>query len=60
MDDDVRKRPVSHELGMALDSLSVEELEERIGLMESEILRLKAAIAAKGDSRKAAETVFKF
>ena len=60
MDEEIRKRPVSHELGMALDSLSVIELEERIGLLEAEILRLKAAIEAKGDSRKAAETVFKF
>jgi len=60
MDEEDRKRPTTHELGMALDSLSVIELEERIGLLESEIARLRAAIAAKGDSRKAAEAAFKF
>lgn len=60
MDEDGRKRPVTHELGMPLDSLSVEELEDRIGLLEGEIARLRSAIAAKGDSRKAAEAAFKF
>ncbi|NMA99113.1 MAG: DUF1192 domain-containing protein, partial [Phyllobacteriaceae bacterium] len=37
-----------------------EELEERITLLEGEIARLRAAIAAKSDSRKAAEAAFKF
>ena len=60
MDEDVRKRPITHELGMALDSLSVAELEDRIGLLEGEIARLRSAIAAKGDSRKAAEAAFKY
>jgi uncharacterized small protein (DUF1192 family) len=60
MDEEDRKRPTTHELGMNLDTLSVIELEERIGLLEAEIDRLRAAIAAKGDSRKAAEAAFKF
>lgn len=60
MDEEIRKRPTTHELGMLLDSLSVAELEERIGLLEGEISRLRAAVAAKGDSRKAAEAAFKF
>lgn len=60
MDEDERKTPRTHEVGMVLDSLSVAELEERIGLLEGEIARLRAAIAAKGDSRKAAEAAFKF
>ena len=60
MDEDIRKRPTTHELGMNLDSLSVTELEERIELLDVEIARLRAAIAAKGDSRKAAEAAFKF
>ncbi|MBJ3786812.1 DUF1192 domain-containing protein [Devosia sediminis] len=60
MDEDIRKPKLTHELGMGLDSLSVTELEERIGLLEAEISRLQAAIAAKGDSRKAAEAAFKF
>lgn len=60
MDEDERKRPTTHEVGMVLDALSVEELEDRIGLLEAEIARLRAAIAAKGSSRKAAEAAFKF
>ena len=60
MDEEDRKRPTTHELGMNLDTLSVIELEERIGLLEAEIARPRAAIAAKGDSRKAAEAAFKF
>ncbi len=60
MHDDETKRPATHEIGMGLDTLSVTELEERIGLLEAEIARLRAAIAAKGDSRKAAEAAFKF
>lgn len=60
MHEDEAKRPATHEIGMGLDRLSVTELEERIGLLEAEIARLRAAIAAKGDSRKAAEAAFKF
>ena len=55
-----RKRPVTHDVGMILDTLSVSELEQRIELLEGEILRLKAAIDARGDTRKAAEAAFKF
>ncbi|MHA6296973.1 DUF1192 domain-containing protein [Devosia sp. CAU 1758] len=60
MDEELRKRPVSHEIGMGLDALSVAELEERITLLETEIARLRSAMAAKGDSRKAADAAFKF
>lgn len=45
---------------MVLDTLSVSELEQRIALLEGEILRLKAAIDARGSTRKAADAVFKF
>jgi uncharacterized small protein (DUF1192 family) len=57
MDDEEqrRKRPVAHEVGMVLDTLSVSELEQRIALLEGEIERLKAAIGARGDTRKAAD-----
>jgi len=62
MDDEEqrRKKPVAHDVGMVLDTLSVSELEQRIGLLEGEILRLKAAIDARGSTRKAADAVFKF
>ncbi len=60
LDDDAPiKKPV-HEIGMVLDTLSVEELEERIVLLTEEIARLKAAISVKKASRNAADSVFKF
>lgn len=59
MEEEDHKRPSSHDVGMALDVLSVEELQDRVALLEAEIVRLKAAIAAKGDSRRAAEAAFK-
>jgi uncharacterized small protein (DUF1192 family) len=60
MEEDEKRKPTSHNVGMNLDTLSVEELEERITLLDGEIARLRAAIAAKGNSRKAAEAAFKF
>lgn len=60
MDEEDRKKPISHEVGMALDALSVEELQDRIALLEQEIDRIRAAMDAKGDSRRAAEAAFKF
>ncbi|WIY52303.1 DUF1192 domain-containing protein [Devosia sp. YIM 151766] len=59
MEEAAPQHPAKHEVGMALDALSVEELQDRIGLLEAEILRLRATMAAKGDSRKAAEAAFK-
>jgi uncharacterized small protein (DUF1192 family) len=60
MDDEDIKKPRTHEVGMVLDAMSVEELSERIGLLEAEIARLRAAIEARGATRKAAESVFRF
>jgi len=60
MEDEERKRIAAHDVGMALDALSISELEERIELLEAEIARLRAAIAARSDTRKAAEAAFKF
>ena len=59
IEDEPVKKPV-HEVGMVLDTLSVDELEERIILLKSEIERLKQTIALKKDSRNAADSVFKF
>lgn len=58
-DDDVVKKPTAHEVGAVLDALSIEELDVRIGLLESEIMRLKATIEAKKASKSAAENFFK-
>lgn len=60
MRDDDAKKISAHEVGMALDSLSVDELHERIALLHGEIARLQAAIDSKTASRSAAESVFKF
>jgi uncharacterized small protein (DUF1192 family) len=60
MFDEEIKKPKGHEVGMPIDTMSVEELTERIGLLEAEITRLKAAIAARDTTRKAADAVFKF
>lgn len=60
MDEDASDKPRAHEVGMVIDTMSVEELTERIGLLEGEILRLRAAIEARGETRQAAESIFKF
>ena len=60
MDEDHRK-PISttHHIGEDLASLSVEELQNRISLLETEIIRLRGAIEAKNASRLAADQFFK-
>jgi len=59
-EEEVRKAPSTHEVGMVLDSMSVEELQARIGLLESEIGRLRAAIEARRKTRADADNFFKF
>lgn len=59
-DDEERAKAVNHEVGMNIDALSVDELSERIGLLEAEIARLKVAVEARGMTRTAAESLFKF
>ena len=58
-DDDAPKKPVTHEVGAKLDTLSVDELRARIELLKAEIERLDAAIRHKSASRDAAEGFFK-
>ena len=60
MFDEEIKKPKAHEVGMAIDTLSVDELNERIGQLEAEIMRLRAAIEARGATRVAADAAFKF
>jgi uncharacterized small protein (DUF1192 family) len=59
MFDDEVKKPKGHEIGMVLDAMSVEELTDRIGMLESEIARLRAAIDSKRKSKSAADAFFK-
>ena len=50
---------LEHGVGMVLDDMSVDELKLRIGLLESEIMRLDTEIKNKSASRAAAENAFK-
>ncbi len=58
-DDDKPRKKVSHEIGQDLSLLSVEELGERIALMNSEIERLQTAKIKKQASKDAANHFFK-
>ncbi len=54
-----RKAATHHEIGQALDALSVHELAERIDLLKTEIERLELAKDAKQASKQAADSFFK-
>jgi len=58
-DDDKPRKKISHDIGQDLSLLSVEELTERIGLMNSEIARLQEAVTKKRASKDAANAFFK-
>jgi uncharacterized small protein (DUF1192 family) len=58
-DDDKPRKKVSHEIGQDLSLLSVEELAERIALMNGEIERLQVAMTRKRASKDAANSFFK-
>ena len=54
-----RKAPTTHEIGQPIDTLSVHELQERIDLLKTEIVRLEAAIKARQATKDAASAFFK-
>jgi uncharacterized small protein (DUF1192 family) len=58
-EDDIVRKPPSHVVGMALDTMSVDELRMRIQMLETEIARLSAAIEARKQTRSAADSLFK-
>ena len=58
-DDEPRKLKRVHEIGQDLATLSVGELEERIGQLREEIVRLEAEMQAKGATKSAADALFK-
>ena len=58
-DDDRPRKKVTHEIGQELSLLSVDELAERIALMQQEIERLQAAMTKKRASKDAANSFFK-
>jgi uncharacterized small protein (DUF1192 family) len=58
-DDDGPRKKISHEIGQDLSLLSVEELNERIALLNTEADRLREAVAKKRASKDAASSFFK-
>ncbi len=58
-DDDKPRRKITHEIGQDLSLLSVEELTERIALLNSEVERLQQAVTKKRASKDAANAFFK-
>lgn len=60
IDDDDRPRPkITHQLGQDLSLLSLDDLNERIAMLETEIERLKVEAVKKRASRDAAASFFK-
>ena len=57
-EDRARKKP-AHEIGQDLALLSVEELSDRIALLNDEVARLQGALERKRASRSAADQFFK-
>lgn len=58
LEDDRPAPKRAHEIGQELSQLSVAELDERVGVLEAEIERLKEARAKKAASRSAADAFF--
>ena len=59
-DDEAVKKPKGHEVGMPIETMSVEELGDRIEMLRQEILRLEAAVSARQQTKAAADSLFKF
>jgi uncharacterized small protein (DUF1192 family) len=57
-DDDRPAKPLIHEIGADLSTLSIAELRERIALLRAEMERIEAELATKDTSRNAAESLF--
>jgi uncharacterized small protein (DUF1192 family) len=58
-DEDRPRKKISHEIGQDLSLLSVEELTERIALLNAEVERLREAMTKKRASKDAANSFFK-
>jgi uncharacterized small protein (DUF1192 family) len=58
-DDDRPRKKITHEIGQDLSLLSVEELNERIALLNAEAERLRETAAKKRASKDAASGFFK-
>ena len=58
-DDDKPRKKITHDIGQDFSLLSVEDVEERIAILVTEIDRLKADMARKRAGRDAANAFFK-
>jgi uncharacterized small protein (DUF1192 family) len=58
-DDDKPRKKITHEIGQDLSLLSVEELTERITMLNAEIVRLQEAVTKKRASKDAANSFFR-
>lgn len=58
-EDERPRRKITHEIGQDLSLLSIEELEARVALLQSEIERLTASMDAKRATRSAADKYFR-
>ena len=58
-DEPPKKKKAAHELGEDLATLSLAELDERIGLLKIEIERIESAIRQKRASADVAASFFK-
>ena len=59
LDDDRPQKPVAHEIGSDLSLLSVDELSNRIEILQAEIARLEDEKKKKSAGREAAENLFR-
>lgn len=59
IEEDDRPKKIVHEIGQELALLSVDEIAERIALLQDEIGRLEEALRSKQASRAAADLFFK-
>ncbi len=58
-EDDRPKPKLAHVIGEMLDAISLEELEQRIAILDQEIGRIRAEIVRKTSSKSAADAFFR-
>jgi uncharacterized small protein (DUF1192 family) len=58
-DKEPKRKAKAHEIGQDLYLLSAAELRERIAVLQDEIARLEADLAAKDKTKSAAEALFR-
>jgi len=59
MDDDVRQSETLFQIGEDLYGVSVEELNERLGVLKAEISRIEGELTKKSADLSAADMLFK-